>query len=239
MDIIKGGIIAAGHGERFKRLGIQTPKPMLRVHGKPLLHWTLSRFVEAGIEDLTLIFNETNAAICSDYIGEHFRGLKITRIVKNTASSFESFWEVSSAIGAGPFLITTVDSIYPPGELKTFSTAAARYPAGTLVLGITSFVEDEKPLYVEMDVNQKIVSLGPGKTPWVTNGVYWMPAVPLRSKKHYSALRDYLKDLIESGTSAFGIDMGKSVDIDGPRDIKAAESFLSTSFFSRPEKPTA
>ena len=72
MNKVKGGIIAAGHGTRFKDKGVHTHKALLHVGGKPLLAWAFSQFIEAGITDITIIFNEDNASQCKQFLHEKF-----------------------------------------------------------------------------------------------------------------------------------------------------------------------
>jgi NDP-sugar pyrophosphorylase family protein len=228
MSRIKGGIIAAGHGTRFKENGVETHKALLNVAGKPLLAWTLSQFIDVGVEDITIIFNEFNAPECTNYLRENYPNLHVKVIVKTTASSFESFCEVSRKIGSFPRLITAIDSIYQRGKLRELLQAAKTYPADAMVLGVTSFIDDEKPLYVEMGPDRSILALGDKKTACVTSGAYWMPPLALPSAEKFSALRQFLIGVVESGAPAYGFDMGKSVDVDRPGDIKAAEEFLAT-----------
>lgn len=47
-------ILAAGRGERMRPLTDHTPKPLLRVGGKPLIVWHIERLVAAGISDIVI-----------------------------------------------------------------------------------------------------------------------------------------------------------------------------------------
>src|SRR5690606_23404464 len=51
---MKAMILAAGRGERMRPLTDHTPKPLLHVHGKPLIVWHIQRLVAAGITDLII-----------------------------------------------------------------------------------------------------------------------------------------------------------------------------------------
>ncbi|WP_431260277.1 N-acetylmuramate alpha-1-phosphate uridylyltransferase MurU [Roseateles chitinivorans] len=47
-------ILAAGRGERMRPLTDHTPKPLLKVQGKPLIEWHIEAFARAGIRDIVI-----------------------------------------------------------------------------------------------------------------------------------------------------------------------------------------
>ena len=47
-------ILAAGRGERMRPLTDHTPKPLLKVHDKPLIVWHIERLKKAGISQLVI-----------------------------------------------------------------------------------------------------------------------------------------------------------------------------------------
>lgn len=47
-------ILAAGRGERMRPLTDATPKPLLKVGGKPLIVWAIERLKRAGVVDLVV-----------------------------------------------------------------------------------------------------------------------------------------------------------------------------------------
>ncbi|WP_281559728.1 N-acetylmuramate alpha-1-phosphate uridylyltransferase MurU [Thalassomonas sp. RHCl1] len=51
---MKAMILAAGRGERMKPLTDTCPKPMLTVHGKPLIEYHIERLVAAGITEIVI-----------------------------------------------------------------------------------------------------------------------------------------------------------------------------------------
>lgn len=62
-------ILAAGRGERMRPLSDVTPKPLLRVGGKPLIAWQIERLVAAGFANLVINVAHLGAAIektCGD-----------------------------------------------------------------------------------------------------------------------------------------------------------------------------
>ncbi len=54
-------MLAAGRGERMRPLTDATPKPLLQVHGKPLLQWQLEAMAHSGV---------TRAVINTAWLGE-------------------------------------------------------------------------------------------------------------------------------------------------------------------------
>lgn len=47
-------ILAAGRGERMRPLTDHTPKPLLRVGGKPLIVWHIERLAKSGVRELVI-----------------------------------------------------------------------------------------------------------------------------------------------------------------------------------------
>ncbi|WXU00006.1 MAG: N-acetylmuramate alpha-1-phosphate uridylyltransferase [Catillopecten margaritatus gill symbiont] len=82
---MKAMILAAGRGERMMPLTKNTPKPLLKVHGKTLIEHTIDRLKDANITDIVI-----NTAYLGDKIqkylgnGSQF-GVKIQYSAENTA----------------------------------------------------------------------------------------------------------------------------------------------------------
>ncbi|MCF6190330.1 MAG: nucleotidyltransferase family protein [Cocleimonas sp.] len=51
---MKAMILAAGHGTRMKPLTDHTPKPLLKVGGKPLIVWHIEKLKKAGFKDIII-----------------------------------------------------------------------------------------------------------------------------------------------------------------------------------------
>lgn len=60
-------LLAAGRGERMRPLTDHCPKPLLRVHGRPLLEWHLEALSRAGVRNVVI-----NTAWCGGMIHEYF-----------------------------------------------------------------------------------------------------------------------------------------------------------------------
>ena len=51
---MKAIVLAAGRGERMRPLSDRTPKPLLEVHGKPLIAWHLEALAAAGVHEVVV-----------------------------------------------------------------------------------------------------------------------------------------------------------------------------------------
>jgi NDP-sugar pyrophosphorylase family protein len=231
---MRAGVFAAGMGSRFREAGWKQPKPLIPLHGKPLLSHVLDNLFRAGIEEVELLLNEEPAFDPVASYVEQLPGASGVRVWrKTTSSSYESFCFLMDRIGSPPFLLSTVDTIFPEDALREFLMLRS-YPATCqLALAVTDFVHDEKPLWVELNDHGKVLHLGDSvaaKGP-VTAGLYLvlrelMGAV---SQKPFGALRDFLGDLVGRGADVWARRFPMALDIDCPEDIRVAEWVLAGS----------
>lgn len=54
MSEVKALILAAGRGERMRPLTDHTPKPLLKVRGKPLIEWHIEALARGGVRDIVV-----------------------------------------------------------------------------------------------------------------------------------------------------------------------------------------
>ncbi len=232
--MLTGGIIAAGHGSRFKEQGFKVTKPLIRVGGVELLGRTVNQFLKAGINRIRVIFRSSNCNECTSYLTENFPNTDFQIICKDTKTSAESFLTLLEQGDRDErLLIATVDSIYQGDAFSRFLKKANGMGADPVILGVTKFVDDEKPLFVTIDPDdgETITQIGGKEGDAVTCGVYLIPAraTAFAQGQSFNALRMFLGHLFSSGSPFKAIDMGTVVDVDRPEDIETAETFLAES----------
>ena len=153
---MKYAIIAAGEGSRLAEEGISAPKPLVKVGGQCLIDRLIRVFLANDAEEIVVVCNDL-----TPFVDEHltmierdgFEGRKIPlrHIVRTTPSSMHSFYELSQFLKDSPFVLTTVDTIFRDEEfadyISAFKASLANGSADGM-MGVTDYIDDEKPLYV-------------------------------------------------------------------------------------------
>jgi NDP-sugar pyrophosphorylase family protein len=222
--ILRGGIIAAGEGSRLRASGWTSPKPLVQVAGQAMLGHVLDNFRRSAVGRLSILFNERDES-CVHWLADNARDLDLDIVVRTTPSSFASFRIIAGRLAGARSVISTVDAWIPGRGFSDFMTAASRLPADAVGLGVSEWVDDEKPLWVDLDEHdQRVRGLGGPKGSHVTAGLYALPAtMPFPEDTEFARLRDYLRWVVEGGHPTYGIAVGEVIDIDRAADIAAAE----------------
>jgi len=237
---MKAGLIAAGTGERMRAAGITAPKPLIDVAGRPLIEHVLGAIAAAGIADVACIFNaESEADAVEAYCRRRGTGPRLQIIRRTTPSSMESLFALAPHLGDGPFLLLTVDAVFAPTVLRDFLAAAAAHADADVVLAVTDFVDDEKPLRLALAADGRVTAIGDNaaSSPLITAGFYvFQPRVfreiDAACAAGLTALRQWLGHLCGRGFRVYGVRTGKTVDVDRPQDIATAEAFVRSGFVS-------
>jgi putative hydrolase of the HAD superfamily len=228
---LPAGIIAAGDGLRLKASHPGLIKPLVPVAGRPLCHWVVDSLAQAGIGEVTVLFNSRGRRGRESLLAA-FPRLRWTFLEADTASSWESFRLVARSLAetAADFMISTVDAIMPPAETRRFAEEA-RAAGAPAALALTSFVDDEKPLWADLGPDGRITALGDAARARsrVTCGLYYLTADAVRAMppaRAHDRLRDYLQSLVAAG-GVRGVTLSRTLDVDRPEDIRQAEDFVA------------
>ena len=149
---MKYAIIAAGEGSRLAAEGITVPKPLVEVNGEYLIDRLIRIFMQNDAEEIVIICNDLTTLVAQHLLKIQRDGLMGRPVplffkVKSTPSSMHSFFEISGELTDGPFVLTTVDTIFREQEFREYVKAFGQTEADGM-MGVTDFIDDEKPLYV-------------------------------------------------------------------------------------------
>jgi N-acetyl-alpha-D-muramate 1-phosphate uridylyltransferase len=108
---MKAIILAAGRGERMRPLTDFTPKPLLKVGGKPLIVWHLERLAQAGFKDIVINHAHLGEQIEQALGNGSQWGLSIQYSPEKVA--LETAGGIANALhllGSDPFLVVNGDT---------------------------------------------------------------------------------------------------------------------------------
>jgi NDP-sugar pyrophosphorylase family protein len=232
---VRAAILAAGWGERLREGGVETPKPLVRVAGRTLLHHALGAVREAGADRALVVVNEGFADAVADALDALPPPLPVELVRRTTASSLETFAVASAHLVDEPrALVAMVDGIFPSGAARAFGQAARGLsecePALEGLIGVTDRRDDDRPLRVAFDAARRISAIGRGAegSSWSTAGLYLLPGRAFAAagealEEGLGALRAYLERLVEMGVALRAHPLGAVVDVDRPDDLQEAE----------------
>jgi N-acetyl-alpha-D-muramate 1-phosphate uridylyltransferase len=103
-------ILAAGRGERMRPLTDNTPKPLLKVGGKPLIVWHLESIANAGIKEVVINHAHLGKQIVNALGNGHQWGVSIQYSAEEVA--LETAGGIANALpllGDQPFLVVNGD----------------------------------------------------------------------------------------------------------------------------------
>lgn len=229
-------IIAAGEGSRLAKSGYPYPKPLAKLQGVPLIERLIAIFTRCGAETIHIIINEESASLLDD-LQQYAASVPLRIVQKSTPSSLHSFHELLKDI---PFVqelcVTTVDTIFKEDEFVSYLEAFKNDTALDALMGVTSYVEDESPLYVDTDDGGVVKAFtdkltGDGEI-LVSGGIYTLRRKSLEIVgqaiyKQIERMRNYQRLLLEENLKVKAFTFDKIIDIDHLSDLQVAEAWLN------------
>ncbi|MBQ6167397.1 MAG: NTP transferase domain-containing protein [Muribaculaceae bacterium] len=227
-------IIAAGEGSRLAQEGVAKPKPLVELQGEPMIGRLINIMLRCNAESISIIVNEHMTEV-REYLMSLDLPVPFNLVVQTTPSSMHSFWHLSRVIPKGKFCLTTVDTIFREEDFKGYIEAFESNDSHDGMWAVTPFVEDEKPLWVDVDEQMNITAFkdkGWEGAKYVSGGVYAMtheafPVLDYCIENNISRMRNFQRALLEHGKRLKAYSIDKIIDVDHASDIATAEGFLS------------
>lgn len=227
------GILAAGEGSRLQ--SVAPFKPLIQVGGVPLLERTLQMVTRGRPEKITIIFNELEKEMDFNQLPS-LKEAHIHHFFKTTPSSLHSLYEVmkrSEVKENEHILFSMVDSIMKPEDFDLFFQKCQNLAEGESAVLTTTHIDDEKPLTLQIDSEDRVLAFQTAleHSTLITSGMYCFSGSTFALMEKciddgVMKMRNFLTQLVEQGHTVRSINVGKTLDIDRPEDIKSAEEFL-------------
>ncbi|MCH5246357.1 MAG: NDP-sugar synthase [Muribaculaceae bacterium] len=229
-------IIAAGEGSRLVQEGVKYPKPLVRLNGVPMIKRLIDIFIRCNAESISIIVNEQMTQV-SEYLRSLSLPVPLNLVIKSTPSSMHSFYEVSRNFSSGKFCLTTVDTIFREDEFARYIKAFEENDSADGFMAVTSFIDDEKPLYINVDPDMNIrqfLDRPFDGVRYISGGIYGLtaPALDVLSQcmnNGVSRMRNYQRALVDAGLNLVAWPFDKIVDVDHADDIATAQDFINQS----------
>lgn len=226
-------IIAAGEGSRLAQEGVAKPKPLVELNGEPMIMRLINIFLRCNAQSISIIINDFMPEV-KQFLSNLELEVPLNVVVKSTPSSMHSFWELSKVMKPGKFCLTTVDTIFREEDFAQYIAAFEASDSNDGMWAVTPFIEDEKPLYVDVDDNMNIKAFCDKPfdgARYVSGGVYAMShkAFPVLNdciENGISRMRNFQRALIAAGMKLKAYSIDKIIDVDHASDIEVANAFI-------------
>lgn len=225
-------IIAAGEGSRLAQEGVALPKPLVKLNGKEMIRRLIDVFLANDATSINIIINE-EMTLVQEYVSSIKLDIPFNVVVKSTPSSMHSFYELRNFLREGKFCLTTVDTIFREDDFSKYIQAFIKDDQADGMMAVTDFIDDEKPLYVDVDGSMHIKGFldSSNSCKYISGGIYGLTPKAIETLENCLAsgqarMRNFQRQLVTDGLSLIAHPFPKIVDVDHAEDIQKAEMFL-------------
>jgi UDP-N-acetylglucosamine diphosphorylase / glucose-1-phosphate thymidylyltransferase / UDP-N-acetylgalactosamine diphosphorylase / glucosamine-1-phosphate N-acetyltransferase / galactosamine-1-phosphate N-acetyltransferase len=246
---MKAIILAAGKGTRMKELTQDIPKPMICVHGKPILEHIIEGLRESGIQDICIITGYKAETIISYFNDGSNHDVRITYCLQHVPDGTGKAPELAQDfIGDDNFLLTYGDILVKPETYKEMIACHLASDSTNIISvtrsndvtkgGLNLFDENfflmrimEKPSTSQIEELNAAGTLKSGDLLWSNAGIYiFQPtlfhftAKLEKSPRGEYELTDAINKLVAEGHSVKGFEIKSSwVDVRDPEVLEELE----------------
>ena len=218
------GIISAGEGSRLASEGFSQPKPLVPICGVPMVERLICIMQSCGADNIAVIVNGENPDTVS-----LLKSMTVDLVVKKTPTPMHSLMELAPYLEGDRFCVTTVDTVFSADRFRAMMEEFSNTSFDGL-MGVTSLIDDEKPLYVDVDREMMIKGFHDSQDGcrFVSAGIYALKTKALDVLKGcldsgQTRMRFFQRQLLEAGMRLKAFDMGQVVDVDHVGDVERAQ----------------
>ena len=230
-------ILAGGHGSRFQREGVMTPKPMVEVGGKPMIERLIEVLQRCGAETIAISANPRLEGFVDflEGLARRHGNLSVRPII--TENSYESLLAATDGLD-NRFIAMTCDTIFPVDEFAEYSRRVVGMADDEVVMGLSRYIDDASPLYARIGGNGEIIDYRYGGEPFadgaiVSAGLYGLSRASVeavRGSDYYpTSLSDFQRTLaVRTPVRVMPYEFSTAFDVDNCHDRVKADEFLSS-----------
>jgi dTDP-glucose pyrophosphorylase len=246
---VKAVILAAGKGTRMRELTQEVPKPMLKVHGQPILEHIVRGLAGVGIREICIITGWRAEVVEGHFEDGSALGVHIEYARQVVQDGTGKAPEMAKGfVGDDSFLLTYGDILVRPetygrmlsrfGE-DTFSGLLTVTQGEDVTKGGLNFFDEafclkrliEKPSRYQVDQLRREGWLQPGEPVWYNAGIYVFEPLVFeftgrleKSPRGEYELTDALSAMVAAGHRIAGLRIeGRWVDVRDPAVLQQLE----------------
>jgi len=234
----------------MKELTNEVPKPMLKVHGKPILEHIIEGILSAGVKEIFIVTG-FRAEVIENYFGDGKRwNTKIAygrQVVQDGTGKAPEL--AKEFIGASPFILTYGDILVKPVTYQQmihrfnedyFSGVITVTPGEDVTKGGLNFFDEkfclkrlvEKPNAAQVEQFRRDGLLKPSESVWYNAGIYiFKPSLfdftakLQKSPRGEYELTDAVNALLTTNHKIAGLKIeGRWVDVRDPETLEKLEA---------------
>ena len=157
---MKGIILAGGTGSRLHPITISVSKHLLPIYDKPMIYYSLSILMLAGIRNILIITTPDDLNIYKKLLGDGSRlGISLEYAIQNKPEGLaQAFLIGEKFIGSDPVSLILGDNIFYGQGLTTLLKKASNREIGATIFGY-KIKDPENFGVIEHDKDFKVISI--------------------------------------------------------------------------------
>lgn len=233
--VTRAVLLAAGRGTRMRELTAEVPKPMLAVHGRPILAHIVAGLKAAGVTEVLLVVGYRAEVVRGYFHDGAALGVKVHYVLQETQDGTGRVVELAKNFtGNQPFVLSYGDILIDAANYHALCRPA---PDDEALVSVTRGEDVRKGGAVFVNERMELTDLrekpGPGEptSPWYNAGVYlFRPSIYAhtarleKSPRGEYELTDAVRTLAQSGKSVRAFELqGKWADVRDPEVLAELE----------------
>ena len=228
-------ILAGGNGSRLKADGIETPKPMIKLGGEPMLGRLIKLLAQYDARKIIVAANSA-VPVMFGYINRLMvEGYPVDIVPVNNDNSFLSLKSAAEKSNHR-FIGVTCDAVFEETEFGLFVARFMEMSDREGLMGLTRYIHDESPLYADINNKGLIKDYRYGGEPFngnkiISAGIYGLQRKMLEDvERKYGepvSLNDFQQKLARDWTFKLRpYEFSAVIDVDTKHDLELAERFV-------------
>jgi NDP-sugar pyrophosphorylase family protein len=226
-QVTRAVLLAAGRGTRMRDLTESLPKPMLPVHGKPILEHIIEGLKNAGISDVLIVVGYRADVVTSHFGDGSAHGVKIQYVTQLVQDGTGRVVDLAKEFTANePFILSYGDILIDPENYKRLTLlndsaalVSVKHNESEIAKGGCVVVNTQMVL---TDLIEKPAGTAP--SPWYNAGVYtFTPSIYAhtakleRSPRGEFELTDAIRTLAQETGTVLALELkGEWADVRDP-----------------------